>query len=164
MWSWQWFVLGCATLIMLVGVQFSYTRAAYITLVMAVGAYFVVKWRLMKIVLAFSIAFALFFIHNVTEQNNYLNSKPEYNKTVTHDKFDDLLSATTDGTDVSTMERVYRWVAGGHMVADKPYFGFGPSTFTKYYKQYTLFGFTTYVSDNDELSGIHCYYLSLIHI
>lgn len=158
-WSWQWFILAGATLIMLVGVQFSYTRAAYITLVMAVGAYFVVKWRLMKAVLVLSVVFAIFFIDNVITENNYLNSKPEYNKTVTHDKFDDLLSATTDGTDVSTMERVYRWVAGGHMVADKPYFGFGPSTFTKYYKQYTLFGFTTYVSDNDELSGIHCYYL-----
>ena len=159
MWSWKWLILVAATLLMIVGVQLSYTRAAYITLVMAVGAYFIIKWRLMKWVLAVSIAFALFFIHNVTKQNNYLNSKPEYNKTVTHDDFDDLLSATTKGQDVSTMERVYRWVAGGHMVADKPFLGFGPGTFTKYYKKYSLFGFKTYVSDNEELSGIHCYYL-----
>ena len=55
---------------------------------------------------------------------------------ITHDDFDDLLSATTKGQDVSTMERVYRWVAGGHMVAEKPWLGFGPSTFTEFYKSY----------------------------
>ena len=158
-WTWQWCVLAAATLLMIIGVQFSYTRAAYITLIMAIGAYFVVKWRLMKLALALATAFFIFFIYNVTDQNNYLNSKPDYTKTITHDEFDDLLSATTKGQDVSTMERVYRWVAGGHMVADKPWLGFGPSTFTKYYKSYSLFGFTTYVSDNNELSGIHCYYL-----
>ena len=158
-WSLKWWILVGALVLMLIAVQFSYTRAAYITLIMAVGAYFVIKWRLMKIALSLASVLAILFILNVTSHRNYLDSKPEYNKTITHDRFDDLLSATTKGQDVSTMERVYRWVAGGHMVAEKPLFGFGPSTFTEFYKSYTLFGFTTYVSDNDELSGIHCYYL-----
>ena len=101
----------------------------------------------------------LFYSKRYHHNNNYLDSQPDYDKTVTHTEFDDLLSATTKGQDVSTMERVYRWVAGGHMIADKPALGFGPGTFTKYYKSYTIFGFNTYVSDNWELSGIHCYYL-----
>ena len=157
--SWQWWLLLGAFLLMLLGVQFSYTRAAYVTLFMAVAAYFAVKFRLIRAAIGLATAFAILFVINITSNNNYLNSKPEYTKTVTHDEFDDLLSATTKGQDVSTMERVYRWVAGGHMVAEKPWLGFGPSTFTEFYKSYTLFGFTTYVSDNDELSGIHCYYL-----
>ena len=160
-WTMPWWILAGAAFMMIVGVQLSYTRAAYITLLMAVGAYFVVKWRLMKWALAGATLFFLFFIYNVTAHNNYLDSRPDFNKTITHDDFDDLLSATTKGQDVSTMERVYRWVAGGHMVAEKPLTGFGPGTFTTYYKQYTLFGFTTYVSDNKELSGIHCYYLMM---
>lgn len=57
------------------------------------------------------------------------------------------------------MERVYRWVAAGHMVAERPWLGWGPGTFTNFYKTYTLAGFRTYVSDNKEGSGIHCYYL-----
>ncbi|HFA50039.1 MAG TPA: O-antigen ligase domain-containing protein [Bacteroidetes bacterium] len=158
-WSWKWTVIVAATLLILVGVQFSYTRAAYITLVMAIGAYWVVKWRLMKLALGGAAVLMLLFILNLLHNNNYLDDKPVYEKTITYDKFDDLLDATTKGKDVSTMERVYRWVAGGRMMADKPFFGFGPGTFTKYYKSYTLFGFTTYVSDNEELSGIHCYYL-----
>ncbi len=158
-WSWKWLLLIAVAVLMVVGVQFSYTRAAYITLAMAVGAYFVVKWRLMKLVLGLATILMVFFIINVTHNNNYLDSQPDYDKTITHTEFDDLLSATTKGQDVSTMERVYRWVAGWQMVASKPHLGFGPGTFTKYYKQYSLFGFTTYVSDNKELSGIHCYYL-----
>jgi O-antigen ligase len=158
-WSGKWLFLTAAALLILIGIQFSYTRAAYITLVMAIGTYFVIKWRLVKWVLGAATILMVLFILNVLENNNYLDSRPVYDKTITHDDFDDLLSATTKGQDVSTMERVYRWVAGGHMVADKPFLGFGPGTFTKYYKGYTLFAFTTYVSENKELSGIHCYYL-----
>ena len=157
--SLPWLVLAGATALILIGIQFSYTRAAYITLLMAVGSYFVVKWRLMKIVLAAASLLAVLYVAAMVSHNNYLDHKPNYDKTITHDKFDDLLSATTKGQDVSTMERVYRWVAGGQMVGEKPWLGFGPGTFTHFYKSYTVHGFRTYVSDNLEGSGIHCYYL-----
>ncbi len=157
--SWPWLMLAGATVLILIGIQFSYTRAAYITLLMAVGSYFVVKWRLMKIVLAAASLLAVLYVAAMVSHNNYLDHKPNYDKTITHDKFDDLLSATTKGQDVSTMERVYRWVAGGQMVGEKPWLGFGPGTFTHFYKSYTVHGFRTYVSDNPEGSGIHCYYL-----
>ncbi len=157
--SFPWLVLAGATALILIGIQFSYTRAAYITLLMAVGSYFVVKWRLMKIVLAAASLLAVLYVAAMVSHNNYLDHKPNYDKTITHDKFDDLLSATTKGQDVSTMERVYRWVAGGQMVGEKPWLGFGPGTFTHFYKSYTVHGFRTYVSDNLEGSGIHCYYL-----
>ena len=154
-----WLVLAGATVLILIGIQFSYTRAAYVTLAMAAGAYFVVKWRLMKVVLAAASILAVLYIAGMVSHNNYLDHKPTYDKTVTHDDFDDLLSATTKGRDVSTMERVYRWVAGAQMVGEKPWLGFGPGTFTHFYKSYTVSGFRTYVSANEEGSGIHCYYL-----
>jgi O-antigen ligase len=157
--SLAWWVLLAAALLILVGIQFSYTRAAYLTLAMAAGSYFVVKWRLMKIALGVAAIGGVLFVATQLHHRNWLNEKPTYEKTITHDRFGDLLSATTKGRDVSTMERVYRWVAGGHMVAEKPLLGFGPGTFTKFYKSYTVTGFTTYVSANREGSGIHCYYL-----
>lgn len=158
-WTWQWWVLAGATLLLLVGIQFSFTRAAYGTLAMAVGAYFVVKWRGMKYVLAIASVLALLYVIGMVRHNNYLDHKPTYDKTITHEDFGNLLEATTKGQDVSTMERVYRWVAGGHMIGKRPWLGFGPGTFTAFYKTYTLHGFRTYVSDNVEGSGIHCYYL-----
>jgi O-antigen ligase len=157
--SWPWIILAGATLLILIGIQFSYTRAAYVTLAMAAGTYFVVKWRLMKFVLAAASILAVLYIYGMVNHNTYLDHKPNYSQTITHDDFDDLLSATTKGQDVSTMERVYRWVAGGQMVGEKPWLGFGPGTFTHFYKSYTVSGFRTYVSQNEEGSGIHCYYL-----
>ena len=157
--SLPWWTLLGAALLLLVGIQFSYTRAAYLTLALAAGSYFVVKWRLMKIVLGVAAIGSVLFVATQLNHRTWLDEKPTYEKTITHERFDDLLSATTKGRDVSTMERVYRWVAGGHMVAQKPVLGFGPGTFTKFYKSYTVTGFTTYVSSNPEGSGIHSYYL-----
>jgi O-antigen ligase len=154
-----WWLLMLAALVILVGIQFSYTRAAYVMLAGAVGAYFVIRMRWMKYLLAGAVVLTVLFIGNMVRHRNYLDKKPQYEKAITHEEFGDLLSATTEGRDVSTMERVYRWVAAGQMVYDKPWLGFGPGTFTKFYKSYTVTGFTTYVSYNDEGSGIHCYYL-----
>ncbi|MCB0520662.1 MAG: O-antigen ligase family protein [Lewinellaceae bacterium] len=157
--SWKWLLLTGAILLMLLGIQLSYTRAAYVTLLLAIGTYYVIQWRLMKMAVIGAAFFGVLLVYNEVKDNAYLDQKPTYEKTITHDKFSDLLSATTKGRDVSTMERVYRWVAGGHMIADKPGLGFGPGTFTTFYKEFTVTGFTTYVSANLEGSGIHCYYL-----
>lgn len=157
--SWPWLLLAAATALILIGIQFSYTRAAYVTIAMGIGAYFFIKWRLMKVALSFAAIIAILYAAAMVSHNNYLDHKPVYEKTITHEDFNDLLNATTKGQDVSTMERVYRWVAAGHMVAERPWLGWGPGTFTNFYKTYTLAGFRTYVSDNKEGSGIHCYYL-----
>lgn len=158
-WSWPWMTLAAVAVLLLIGIQYSYTRAAYGMLAAAVAAYFGIKWRLMKYGLAVAALLGLLYVLSMVKHNNYLDHKPNYEKTITHDDFADLLSATTKGQDVSTMERVYRWVAGGHMIAERPVLGFGPGTFTNFYKTYTLHGFRTYVSDNPEGSGMHCYYL-----
>lgn len=159
--STKWWLLIGSMLFFLMAIYFTYTRAAYVCLFIAVGTYFVIKLRLMKIVLASTLIIAIIGLNAVTSNNKYLDFAPDFNKAIAHKKFDNLLDATAKGEDVSTMERVYRWVAGGYMVREKPWFGFGPGNFYKYYPQYTVNSFTTYVSDNPEKSGIHCYYLML---
>ena len=105
---------------MLIGIYFSYTRAAYVAILLALGAFVVIRLRLMKAALGIAvIAVALFFSHLYT-QNNYLQYAPDYNKTITHKDFGNLLEATAKGEDISTMERVYRWVAGFQMIKEEP--------------------------------------------
>ncbi|MCB0643861.1 MAG: O-antigen ligase family protein, partial [Phaeodactylibacter sp.] len=91
--------------------------------------------------------------------DRYLDYAPDFKRTVTHYKFDNLLEATAKGEDISTMERVYRWVAGMYMSRERPLVGFGPGNFYNFYRSYTVSSFETYVSDNPEKSGIHSYYL-----
>jgi O-antigen ligase len=91
--------------------------------------------------------------------NHYISYSPNYEKTITHKNFDDLVSATYNMEDISTVERFYRWVAGYYMVLEKPLAGFGPASFYSVYHSYVDRHFTTYVSDNPEHSGMHNYYL-----
>jgi O-antigen ligase len=148
-------------MIILIGVQFSYTRAAYVALVGAILATFLIRFRLMVPAIGVALIIVVAFLSNVVQKNRYLDFAPDYNKTITHQEFTDLLNATYKLQDISTMERVYRWVAAFYMIADRPVTGFGPNNFYENYEQYTVKSFRTYVSDNPEKSGMHNYYLMI---
>ncbi|MEM6769963.1 MAG: O-antigen ligase family protein, partial [Bacteroidota bacterium] len=155
--TWWWAVLLLP--IWLAAVYFSYTRAAFVALAMAGGAYYVVKWRLMKPVLALALVGALAVSIYFVRKNKYLDYAPDFETTITQERFDNLITATYKLEDISTMERFYRWIAAGHMVPYRPLTGWGPGNFIEYYKGYTVNAFRTYVSDNEGRSGIHSYYL-----
>jgi O-antigen ligase len=157
--SWYLFVGG--VVVFLIGINFAYTRAAYVALIAAVGIYWAVRWRMMKTALVVLVVMAGLFISFLNEKDNWLMFAPDYERTVTSTRFESLLEATTKLEDISTMERVYRWVAATYMIRDRPYTGFGPGTFYFHYKNYTVNSFKTYVSDNPERSGIHNYFLMM---
>jgi len=91
-----------------------------------------------------------------------MNYTPNFERTITHHSFDNLLEATLLGQDISLAERYYRWIAGIYMVGERPVLGSGPSTFYNEYKSYTLSSFKTYVSGNEERSGVHNYFLMVL--
>ncbi len=143
----------------LFAINFAYTRAAYVVLIAAAMMYYVIKWRLTKVALGITAILFALLIGFVTYRDNYLLFAPDYSRTITHKKFENLLEATTKLEDISTMERVYRWVAAAQMVQKEPWVGHGPGNFYSFYQRHTVTAFTTYVSDNPEKSGIHNYYL-----
>ncbi len=158
-WSATWWLLVISIAFLLVAINFAYTRAAYVALAAAVGIYWVMRWRMMKMaLLGFGVVLSI-FIGFVDTRDNWLEFAPNYEKAISHTRFENLLEATTKLEDISTMERVYRWVAATYMIREKPVTGFGPGNFYFYYEKYTVSSFKTYVSDNPERSGIHNYYL-----
>ncbi len=162
-WHWEqkwlrWFLIS-VVLFFVSSIYFSYTRAAYVALLILPIVYFIIrlKWMLYAIggaLLAFAIVLS-FMVY----QNNYLEYAPNYERTITHTEFDNLLEATYKLEDISTMERFHRWIGGFFMVEQKTLLGFGPGNFYDFYKPYTINSFRTYVSENPEKSGIHNYYL-----
>jgi O-antigen ligase len=99
----------------------------------------------------------LYMGHN----NNYLHFAPNYESTVAHTRFDNLMEATYKMEDISTMERLHRWVSGFNMILERPWTGFGPNNFYFSYKPYSNYSFKTYVSNNPDKSGLHNYYLMM---
>lgn len=152
-------IYNFVALFYLTAVYLTYTRAAYVVVLVAVAGYFMIQWKLTKVAaLAFVLA-AFGFTAYLAEEARYLELAPTYEKTIAHTKFNNLVEATYKMEDVSTMERLHRWVAGFQMVKKRPITGYGPSNFYTNYKDHTVSSFETYVSDNPDKSGIHNNYL-----
>ncbi len=160
--SFKWWFLSFSFVVMMVGIYLSYTRATMASVFIVFGMYYIVKWRLSKpaFILGIATLFSLFFW--LGHRNNFMNYTPNFERTITHQRFDNLLEATLKGQDISIAERYYRWIAGLYMVGEEPVFGYGPSSFYSQYKSYTLTSFQTYVSGNEERSGIHNYFLMIL--
>lgn len=157
--DWKRITLVAALPIFLIGIYLSFTRAAYGSIFIALVFYYIIRFHLVKPLVALTIAVSVAFCVYMVTDNTYLDYAPNFERTVSHKSFDNLVEATFQMEDISTMERVYRWVAGGHMSNDNPWFGFGPGNFVNFYKSYTVTSFQTYVSRNEDLSGVHSYYL-----
>lgn len=149
-------------LFFIASIFFSYTRAAMIALLIGLFSYYIIKWKLIQYALLVSALASMIVIGLLLNENEFIHHAPDFDKTITHQKFDDLIDATAKGQDISTMERAYRWVAGYYMIQDKPIAGFGPGTFYSNYKAYGVNLFKTYVSDNPEKSTVHNYYLLVL--
>ena len=157
--STKWWVLVISTAILLVAIYLSYTRAAYVAILVAGVVYFIIKWRIIRYVLLAATLASVLAIGYLVHENTYLKYAPNFDRTITHTEFDNLIQATYKLEDISTMERVYRWVAGFYMFSDQPIVGFGPGNFVNFYRQFTVTSFKTYVSRNEQQSGIHSYFL-----
>lgn len=145
-----------------VGVYFSFTRAAIGILVLYPLIYGVLHFRWVKFSIGVGLIGLAFIVGYYVQDKTYMELAPNYERTIYHDEFGNLLEATYKLEDLSTMERLYRWVAAGHMVTDRPWTGTGPGTFYPIYQRYTVNGFQTYMSDNPERSGVHNYYLMVL--
>ena len=158
-WSMKWMFIAGTIVLMLIAIQYSYTRTAYVALFVALGGWFIIRWRLMKLVLAGGLIVAIIGVAFLINDNKYLDFAPNYDTTVMHTDFNSLVEATYKLEDISTMERVYRWVAAFRMSKNELSFGYGPGNFYNFYRGYTVKKFKTYVSDNPERSGVHSYFL-----
>ena len=157
-WLLRWLIRG-ALLLLLVAIYFSFTRAAYLALLVALGVYVLIRWRLLRAGIVVALIAGGVSIVWVLDDNRYLDYAPNYERTISHDEFGNLVEATYNMEDISTMERLYRWVAGGNMFPERPWLGWGPGNFVNFYEGYTIDNFRTYVSDNPERSGVHSYFL-----
>jgi O-antigen ligase len=176
MWlPWQWMALrwyqkgSLAQLFLLVSIALtlvalylSYTRGAWLA-VLAMPAYYIVmrykltKWAFM--IAALAVLTGGIYLYN---NNNYLRYAPNFDTTIYHSDFSDHISATFSGEDMSTMERFHRWVGAIRMAVDEPLTGYGPGNFARYYQPYTVTAFSTYISDNEEMSTVHNYFLLML--
>ena len=156
--SYRW-IKYVSILVLLIAIYLTYTRAAQLSVVIAAMALMMLRWKLSKYAIGIALIGGIALVTFLSTDNRYLDFAPDFEKTIVHKKFDNLVEATTKMQDISTVERFYRWIAGFYMVGEKPLTGYGPSTFYSEYRSHTVTSYKTYVSHNPEKSGMHNYYL-----
>lgn len=134
-------------LINLIGLYFSYTRAAWVSIVAAIGVlgliYFKIKFRWIFIFTGIVVSFVLF---NLTRINLFLlDNKHEH---TTENFSDRIKSAANISSDASNLERINRWQCAIDMFREKPFTGFGPGTYAFEYAPYQRPENLTIISTN----------------
>lgn len=149
-------------LIFIPTIYLTYARAAIVAIVFALTLGLAIRLRLANLIMpVFYGVIALLMVYMVNN-NKYLDFRPNYEKTYMHTSFTEHMIATFKGEDMSSMERLYRWIAAVRMSTDEPIVGYGPNTFYYYYKPYAVTAFKTYVSRNTERSTTHNYFLYML--
>ena len=155
------FLIFCRA-IFLVAIYFSYTRACWVAILIALVAYAILNWGWLPFAVIASFLITCVFFGYLSYQNQFMQYAPEYRKTLTFEDFDEHIKATYQGQDASTMERFYRWIAAFNMMDRNTLLGYGPGNFYPYYKEYTILAFRTYISDNEDRSTVHNYFLLML--
>ena len=155
------FLLLCFTII-LIGLYFSYTRAAWLSVVAGCFVLFLVYFRI-KLTYILSLFFVgvliLFFKYDAIQMELARNKQDH-----TTEAFDQRIkSAANVTTDASNLERINRWSCAIEMFKDRPFFGFGPGTFAFEYARFQEPENKTIISTNfGNLGNAHSEYLGAL--
>jgi len=155
-------ILIIINLVLIIGLIFSYTRAAWLSIICAafVGAlvYFKVSFKLLFCValIAFGTLYAQWDkIQMVLAKNTHEH---------TTEAFDEKIqSAANVTTDASNLERINRWDCAYQMFKKKPLLGFGPGTYAFEYAAFQDPENLTIISTNfGDMGNAHSEYLGAL--
>lgn len=147
-------------LIFTAGLVFSYTRAAWLSIVGAsvVLIIYLLRVRLVPILALIGVGIAVLFIYEKEiriqlEAGRYKNTK---NRNIEQR----LQSITNVTTDASNTERLNRWTSAIRMFREKPFFGWGPGTYQFQYASFQISTEKTQISTNfGEKGNSHSEYI-----
>ena len=152
-------VVVICIVIFLMALFFAYSRGAWLCLLSGLFTWIAIQKKMLLSLLLATALIIMIGLFWLIQNDNYLKFAPDFNTTTQHTKIGEHLEATYTLKDMSTMERFYRWIAGLRMVNEELLKGYGPNTFSLHYKEYTVAAFKTWVSNNEEKSSVHNYFL-----
>lgn len=143
----NWVVL----IILSVAVVFSYTRAAWVSLVGALAVFIVIRLKIKFVYLAFAGVLVLGFLY--TQRTQIIIQLEQNRQDSSEDLVEHVRSISNVATDVSNLERLNRWSCAWRMFGEKPVFGWGPGTYMFQYAPFQLEKEKTPISTNAATLG-----------
>lgn len=156
------YILLGVIIFLLPAIYFASARAAILGVIFAMFIWIGLKYKFTKWVMPFGYLLIVAVLTLMIYNNNYLGLRPDKHENASQETFIDAVTGMFSGKDMSSMERIYRWIASVRMVKENPITGVGPNNFYDHYKNHTVSSFETWVSDNPERSTTHNYFLFLL--
>lgn len=129
------FLLALLIIIFLIGLYYSYTRAAWASVLGGMGVWFLIKYKVkMKYLISILLIGALYLGSNIIDISYSLQKNESEH--ATEDLGERIESMMNISTDASNLERINRWTSAVRMFEDRPIVGFGPGTFAFEYAPY----------------------------
>ncbi|WP_321997010.1 O-antigen ligase family protein [Draconibacterium orientale] len=147
-----------ALAVVTLGFLLSYSRAAWLSIIVAFSVWSIIKLRIrfkpLFITLITIIGLFLLFQSQILMKLEQ-NSEESSANMMTH-----ISSMSNISSDASNLERINRWSCAVRMFADKPVVGYGPGTYMFKYARYQLSKDRTIISTNSADGGnAHSEYL-----
>tara|TARA_B100000886_G_C20417066_1_gene489726 strand:+ start:261 stop:1697 length:1437 start_codon:yes stop_codon:yes gene_type:complete len=148
-------------ILLIVALILSYTRAAWLSCVLALCVYIIIKLRVRFILL---LSFFIFLTSFVLIFQTDILMVLEKNSQDSSDSFlEHIESMSNVTTDASNLERINRWKSAIRLFEDRPHLGWGPGTYQFHYAPYQNFYEKTVISTNaGDMGNAHSEYLSAL--
>lgn len=147
--------------IFIVAELMSFSRAAWLSLIIAFGVWTIVKLRIKfrtLMITLLSLVALIFVFEDQIVQTLERNSTDSSNNLMDH-----ITSAYNISTDASNLERINRWQCAIALFKERPLFGWGPGTYAMNYAPYQLTSQRTIISTNSGDGGnAHSEYLGAL--
>jgi len=151
-------LMGVVLLVFITGIVLSYTRAAWLSLIAALGVYLLMLFKVRFQYVAFLIVLLLSGFLMV--QDELLMKLEKNDQDSSGDLVEHVQSMSNISTDASNLERINRWKSAWRMFLDKPIVGFGPNTYQFQYAPYQHPDEKTIISTNNaDMGNAHSEYL-----
>jgi putative inorganic carbon (hco3(-)) transporter len=155
------YVFWAITGFFLIALLLSYSRAAWLSLIVGVGVWIIIvfRFKLRTIISTLIILAAIFF----TFQDDILWRLERNTTDSSGDLTEHIQSMINIKSDASNLERINRWDAALEMFKRRPIFGWGPGTYQFQYAPFQVSYNKTIISTNFGTGGnAHSEYLGLL--
>jgi len=145
-------------LLFVLSITLSYTRAAWVSLIGALGVFVVLKFKIKSWVIWAGVILIGGFL--TLKMDDILEDLSRNKQDSSSNLSEHIESISNVSSDASNLERLNRWKSAWGMFSDRPVFGYGPGTYAFEYAPYQRSKDKTIISTNSGDGGnAHSEYL-----
>lgn len=144
--------------VLITGIIFSYSRAAWISVAASLGVYFLIRFRIRFYWLLIALIFGagIFYI----SRYQFIDKLEKNKQDSSTDFVEHVQSISNISSDASNLERINRWASALRLFEERPMFGWGPGTYQFVYAPYQRSKEKTIISTNyGDMGNAHSEYI-----